>query len=344
MAERNGSRRACVPCHVKSRKILVRRHDGVIHSKPDSLEARTKTSCIYYSFVMTQSEPVVVQGTPVVVQGTPVSAPAQSTQPQSSTQQQSDVVTDGNWEGKGEKQATKCRDPIFALLLYANLAAIIGVAAALGQDAFEGFTVGGDYVPYMYAILICSGFAFIFSFLMYLVMMRFPKTLVKSALIFVVVLSLVWCILAFLSGSLVSGIFGAVFFLIGLCYARAVWSRIPFATANLVTAATAIKHNCGVTLEALFFALLAFGWSLLWGIALFAVWEDTYRETTDANGNTTYNINYGYLFLLFLSYFFTHQVIQNTLHTSVAGAVGTWWFAPEESGCCASGVRDSLCR
>lgn len=47
---------------------------------------------------------------------------------------------------------------------------------------------------------------------------------------------------------------------------------------------------------------------------------------------------------MFLAYFFTHQVIQNTLHTSVAGAVGTWWFAPEESGCCASGVRDSFCR
>ncbi len=33
---------------------------------------------------------------------------------------------------------------------------------------------------------------------------------------------------------------------------------------------------------------------------------------------------------MFLSYFFTHQVIQNTLHVSVAGAVGTWWFAPED--------------
>lgn len=196
----------------------------------------------------------------------------------------------------------------------------------------------------MYAVLICSAFGLIFSFLMYLVMLKFPETLVKAALIFVVVLSLVWCILAFISGAWIAGILGAIFFLIGVCYARAVWGRIPFVTANLVTAATAIKHNCGVTQEALLFALLAFGWSFLWAIALFAVWEDTYRCSTDANGFTTCDINYGYLFLLFLSYFFTHQVIQNTLHTSVAGAVGTWWFAPEESGCCASGVRDSFCR
>lgn len=270
---------------------------------------------------MTQTDPVVVQGTPVVVQGTPVAASAHQS---SSTQQHSTQISDGTWDGKGEKQPTRCRDPIFAILLYANLAAIIAVAAAFGQGAFEGTTVGGDYLPYAYAVLICCGFSLVFSFLMYLIMMRFPETLVKSALIFVVVLSLAWCILAFLSGSYLAGIFGAIFFFIGLCYARAVWSRIPFATANLVTAATAIKHNCGVTQEALLAALLAFGWSILWSIALFGVWEDTYRCTTDANGVTTCNVNYGYLFLLFLSYFFTHQVIQNTLHVSVAGAVGAY--------------------
>ena len=266
---------------------------------------------------MTQSDPVVVQGTPVVVQGTPVAAPTY-------TQQSTQVVTDGNWEGKGEKQATRCRDPIFALLLYGNVAAIAVVAALYGQDAFQAFTTGGDYVPYMYAILICSAFSVIFSGIMYLVMMRFPQTLIKSALIFVVVLSGVWAILAFVSGSFIGGIFGVIFFLIGICYARAVWSRIPFATANLVTACTAIKANCGVTMEAYFFALVAFGWSLLWGVALFGVWEQTYRCTTNAQGVTTCDINYGYLFLLFLSYFFTHQVIQNTLQVSVVGAVGTY--------------------
>lgn len=53
-------------------------------------------------------------------------------------------------------------------------------------------------------------------------------------------------------------------------------------------------------------------------------------------------VSWGYLFLLFLSYFFTHQVIQNTLHCVVAGTVGTWWFSPSDSGCGA--VLGSLCR
>jgi hypothetical protein len=195
----------------------------------------------------------------------------------------------------------------------------------------------------MWTVLICGAFSFLFSAIMYLVMMRFPGTLIKMSLIFVVVLSGVWCALAFLSGNVVGGIFGAIFFLLGICYARAVWSRIPFATANLVTSATAIKHNLGVTLEAYIFALLAFGWSFLWAIALFGVWEQTANCTTNGN-TTTCDMNYGYLFLLFLSYFFTHQVIQNTVHVATAGAVGTWWFAPEDSGCCGAGVRDSFIR
>lgn len=116
------------------------------------------------------------------------------------------------------------------------------------------------------------------------------------------------------------------------------------ATANLVTSTTAIKHNLGVTVVAYLFTLLAFGWSILWAIALFGVWDDTQSCTTTANGTTTCSINYGYLFLMFLSYFFTQQVIQNTTHVVTAGAVGTWWFAPEESGCCAAGVRDSFIR
>jgi hypothetical protein len=45
-----------------------------------------------------------------------------------------------------------------------------------------------------------------------------------------------------------------------------------------------------------------------------------------------------------VSYFFTHQVLQNTVHTTVAGVVGTWWFVPNESGFCGSAVCGSFFR
>lgn len=58
--------------------------------------------------------------------------------------------------------------------------------------------------------------------------MQYPAFMIKVGLIFVVVMSLVWCVMAFVSGSILAGVIGAVFFLISVCYARAVWSRIPF--------------------------------------------------------------------------------------------------------------------
>ena len=123
-------------------------------------------------------------------------------------------------------------------------------------------------------------------------------------------------------------VFQAIFFLIFVCYARAVWSRIPFASVNLLTACTAIRKNGGVVIVAYFYLALAFGWTLLWSISVMGVWEAVVQsETQEVGGNVTYtsnSVNWGYLFLLFLSYFFTHQVIQNTTHVTVAGTVGSW--------------------
>ena len=142
----------------------------------------------------------------------------------------------------------------------------------------------------------------------------------------------------------------AIFFLIFCCYARAVWSRIPFASVNLLTACTAIKSNCGVVIVAFVFVALAFGWTLLWSISTMGVWNQVIQsETVEGPNGTSYTqsdaINYGYLFLLLLSYFFTHQVIQNTTHVTVSGTVGSWWFAPEDAtSCCSSGMVGSLVR
>lgn len=132
-----------------------------------------------------------------------------------------------------------------------------------------------------------------------------------------------------------------IFFSCFLCYARAVWSRIPFASVNLLTACTAIKKNCGVVIVAYFFVALAFGWTILWSISLMGVWEQVVETEVQVGEYQQNSVNYGYLFLLFLSYFFTHQVIQNTMHVTVAGTVGSWWFSPE-SGC--SGMTGSLLR
>ena len=86
------------------------------------------------------------------------------------------------------------------------------------------------YFRYIFAVLVTGVIAFIFSGLGLAFLMQYPALMIKAGLIFVVVMSLVWCVMAFLSGSIFGGVIGLVFFLIGLCYARAVWSRIPFGT------------------------------------------------------------------------------------------------------------------
>lgn len=179
------------------------------------------------------------------------------------------------------------------------------------------------------------------------VMMCCPATIIKVALIFTVVMSGVWMVLTFISGAIGAGILGAIFFALSLCYAYAVWRRIPFATINLVTSITAIKANLGVAFYAYLIAALAGLWSVCWSVAFVGkcgthhiigfslsymeytcicifessclthriyisiictgVFDQTY--TCDAN-NVCTDPNYGYLFLMFVAFFFGHQVLQ----------------------------------
>ena len=276
-------------------------------------------------------------GEPVVVQGTAVHGAVFG------GDSPSYAASHGHDFTKGEKQETKCRDPLFAFLLYGNVIAIAVVVILYWPKATEVFNGSSsvDYTGYIYAALICGGFSVIFSGIMLMVMMAIPTFLIKASLIFVVLLSGAWAAYAFIIGSWVMGIFGAIFFLIGICYARAVWHRIPFATANLVTACTAIRGNCGIIFTTFIFEGLAFGWTFLWVLALFGTIDSTY--SCNAN-NVCDGVNYGYVFLLFLSFFFTHQVIQNTVHVIVAGTVGSWWFSPGESGCCSTAILGSTIR
>jgi len=51
------------------------------------------------------------------------------------------------------------------------------------------------------------------------------------------------------------------------------------------------------------------------------------------------------VFLLVLSMYWTQQVIRNVVHVTVAGTVGTWWWAPHEANsCCSEAVRSSHAR
>jgi hypothetical protein len=214
---------------------------------------------------------------------------------------------------RADKVQTSCNDPIFAILFYIALFAIIGVAATYGADALSttktnttGNTI--DYQGYVIVAVIITILSFFGAGAGMGVLFCIPQFLIKTALIFTVVLAGLWCAISFVTGNLIGGVIGLIFFALTVCYAYFVWSRIPFATANLVTACTAIKANLGVAIYAYIFAIFAGLWSVTWSVAVFGVFDDTY--TCDEQTNICSNPSYGILFVLFLALFFVQQVIQ----------------------------------
>lgn len=137
-----------------------------------------------------------------------------------------------------------------------------------------------------------------------------PKVLIQISLLASLLFSLLICVTSFFYSNIVGGIFGAIFFLISVCYACAVWRRIPFAAANLNTGLTPVKKNAGVVLVAYAITIVSFLYSMLWMTALVGVYdkEGVCTTTSTVNGGSSTvcnedNLAWGYFFLLLLAIF-----------------------------------------
>jgi hypothetical protein len=199
------------------------------------------------------------------------------------------------------------QDVGWAFLFIAHLA-VMTVVLTMGLMSHEGSFSSGSYgnIIFMVAVTGCSAIGLATAALSF--MMNNAVVLVKAALIFSVLCSLAAGIAGFMFGSLMMGILGLFSFAVGICYAKVVWPRIPFAAANLNTALTAVRQNMGLTAVAYFFLTIAFGWSVFWFLGL---------------GDALSGTNLPIVFLLFVSYFWVHQVVTNTVHVTVTGVIGT---------------------
>jgi hypothetical protein len=134
---------------------------------------------------------------------------------------------------------------------------------------------------------------------------------------------------------------------LGIFYAWGVWHRIPFASANIDIAMRALRDNHGLWVVAYTMTLQTILWTVLWTCTFLQVlffdphWVfDCDDETTvpDNNGNSSSSsvcrmAPRGKVIITFLllSLFWTSEVLKNLFHTTIAGVVGTWWFAPDEA-------------
>jgi hypothetical protein len=155
-------------------------------------------------------------------------------------------------------QPQEYRDVVWAVAFYVHLIAIITVITINIKSA-ENNAVASDYsgVFFLLGVTAVSTIALGSATLQF--MSKYPVQLVQSSLIVTVALSGIIAIMGFVSGDMFAGILGLVFFAIGVCYARAVWPRIPYAAANLDTALTAVKANMGITVIAYGMVFIAFG-------------------------------------------------------------------------------------
>ena len=177
-------------------------------------------------------------------------------------------------------------------------------------------------------------------------MMAFAEGLIKFALIFT-------CVIYGLSGLLALAVGaggGAIMSLIlcALCvwYTYSVWDRIPFAAVNMKTGISAIKTNIGVALYAYVSLVVMFIWTIWWSITFVStIGLAELKEEGNDNENEEAEVDGLLTFLFLVSFYWTSQVITNVVHVTVAGVVGTWWFAPHEaSSCCSPATRDSFFR
>jgi hypothetical protein len=107
----------------------------------------------------------------------------------------------------------------------------------MGTVQYQGN--GSDYTGLAICVVVCGAVAIGLATLALSFMYKFASAMVKISLIFSVLSSALIGVLGAMTGDVLLIVMGFAGFLIGMCYAKLVWPRIPFASANLRTVSTA---------------------------------------------------------------------------------------------------------
>lgn len=210
----------------------------------------------------------------------------------------------------GEKQPSRFRDAPFAILFYAQLFVVLGLAIGWGFSALK--YEGGDsetieFSGVLYICLISGLVAVAISALALSFMTRFSHYLVQFSVLFSVFCSYLMVIIFGLQDRDGAALVVFLFFALSAWYAWAIWNRIPFAASNLATALTAVRSNLGVTLVAYGLVLVAVMWTLVWMISLIGIYV---RSADCHDGMCEGHITSGVAIFFLLSFYWTQQVIK----------------------------------
>ena len=258
------------------------------------------------------------------------------------------VVEGVEWE-KGQMQPPAYRDKWFAVVFFLQLLTVTIVAFAVGIPQLEqigaapnDFVNGDDHfdnasassssgngsagIAVLMFIGVSALAAIALSGLSLFLMNRFSESCVKVAFVASPVVFVLFGLILLASNDDVQQAFAGVWFMIALIsvlYAYCYWSHIPFASANLKTALSAIGAHYGVVSVSFLVTMLGSVFSIVWWVAVGGVILSEPADCRNANGqqqqpqpddcqNDFTNI---YFFMLLLSYYWTHYTLQVSTHT-----------------------------
>eukprot|EP00565_Helicotheca_tamesis_P006978 CAMPEP_0185730874 /NCGR_PEP_ID=MMETSP1171-20130828/11236_1 /TAXON_ID=374046 /ORGANISM="Helicotheca tamensis, Strain CCMP826" /LENGTH=621 /DNA_ID=CAMNT_0028400017 /DNA_START=77 /DNA_END=1942 /DNA_ORIENTATION=+ len=235
-----------------------------------------------------------------------------------------------------------------------------------GSSSFGSFTTTAmvfatTFLPTI--IMISIVVSPLLSFGALYLMIAHAQTLLQASLLLSVVINVLFFFIALAGDSQVATTY-LILAVVFAWYAKVVWNKVPYAASTLKCAVTAVKANFGVALLALGTVPVSLGWIFFWVIGFVGStsWgfmyterssasttssgfgDDAFSSTTETQSDLSgLGVFIGSLFIL--SYYWTSQVVKNSVRATVAGVIGTWWFNPSEaSSFCSSAVRDSFLR
>jgi len=216
------------------------------------------------------------------------------------------------------------RDLIWAILFAAHLIAVFGLCIygfiyTSNNSTQTGGLINGNLTNKIYGVTAgCAGVAVLLAILWIFLLRRMAHYVVWFTLLFTVAMSFVAAILGFVY--LQSVYFLIVFGLVGLINLLFIYlwrKRIPFATA-LLTVVSEVTNIYPATIIVSFISLLIQAlWIIIWVLTFVGA-----QQLFTNNGN----LNNVLIFILLVSFYWTAQVIGNTVHVTCAGTFATWYF------------------
>ncbi len=226
---------------------------------------------------------------------------------------------------------------------------VTAATTSTSSDDSSIFDFTFDYQNVISLVGITGFYACIFTYISFGFMLILARALIQVMLVFSILMSLAWGIIGLtLDPYGVISVMGFAALLLTLGYTMYNWSRIPFAATNLHTALSAIRCTADITILGVISLLVAFGWCMVWSTAFVGIVNSINaaecNQKDACEPHLTLRHTPLYLLLLF-SFYWTHLVIRNVVRVTVASAIGTWWFRPQDiRPFCTYAVRGPLMR